>query len=191
MESVQVIHWPGRNPPIVDEVVVDAAGCVAGRLASVVAKLALEGRRVTVVNAEKAVITGDFNMVLDWYKRKLSEWRTHYNPEKAGPKIPRRPDRLLKRIIRGMLPRKQWRGRRALRRIRVYMGVPPHYVNRRRVVFEETLYRPRPGAKYVTLEDLWRHVEPRKWEMWKKAQEVWQRWLEHKMRKVSQQQQSQ
>ncbi|NPA71029.1 MAG: 50S ribosomal protein L13 [Crenarchaeota archaeon] len=180
MESAQVIHWPGRNPPVVDEVVVDAAGCVAGRLASVVAKLALEGRRVTVVNAEKAIITGDFNMILNWYKKKLSEWRTHYNPEKAGPKIPRRPDRILKRIIRGMLPRKQWRGRMALKRIRVYMGIPPNYVNRKRIVFEETLYRPRPGAKYVTLEELWRHIEPHKWEMWKKAQEVWQRWLEHK-----------
>ena len=179
----EVIHWPGRNPPQVDEVVVDASGCVAGRLASVVAKLALEGRRVVVVNAEKAIITGDFNMVLNWYKKKITEWRTHYNPEKVGPKIPRRPDRILKRIIRGMLPRKYWRGRKALKRIRVYMGIPPDYINKPRIVFEETVYRPRPGAKYVTLEEIWKHLEPHKWEMWKKAQEVWERWLKYKLEK--------
>jgi len=177
-----VIYWVGRNPPMIDEGIVDATNCIAGRLATVVAKLALEGRRVVVLNAEKAIITGDFNMILNWYKKKLSEWRTHYNPEKAGPKIPRRPDRILKRIIRGMLPRKQWRGRMALKRIRVYMGIPPMYINKPRIVFVETLFQPRPGAKYVTLEDLWRHIEPHKWEMWKKAQEVWQKWLEFKMK---------
>ncbi len=178
----KVIYWHGRNPPMVDEVVVDAANCIAGRLATVVAKLALEGRRVVVLNAEKAIITGDFNMILNWYKKKLSEWRTHYNPEKVGPKIPRRPDRILKRIIRGMLPRKQWRGRMALKRIRVYMGIPPMYIDKPRIVFVETLFQPRPGAKYVTLEELWKHIEPHKWEMWKKAQEIWQKWLEHKMK---------
>ncbi len=66
------------------------------------AKWALEGRRVVIVNAEKAVVTGgDFNMVLNWYKTRISEWLTHYNPEKAGPKIPRKPDRILRRVIRG------------------------------------------------------------------------------------------
>ncbi len=171
-----------RNPPDHTEVVVDATGCVAGRLATVVAKLALEGRRVFVVNAEKAVITGDFNMVLSWYKRKISEWRTHYNPEKRGPKIPRRPDRILKRIIRGMLPRKQWRGRVALRRIRVYMGIPAEYWFKPRYLFLETVYWPRPNSKFVTLEDLWRHIEPHKWRVWKSSQEVWIKWLINKLR---------
>lgn len=178
----QVIYVD-RNPPIIDEIVVDATNHVAGRLAAVVAKWALEGRRVIIVNSEKAIITGNFNMILNWYKKKLTEWRTHYNPEKVGPKIPRRPDRILKRIIRGMLPRKQWRGRMALRRIRCYMGVPPDYINKPKVVITGALFRPKPGAKYITLEELWHHIEPHKWEMWKKAQEVWMKYLEYKMKK--------
>jgi len=171
-----------RNPPDPDEVVIDATGCVAGRLATVVAKLALEGRRVYVVNAERAIITGDFNMILNWYKKKLSEWRTHYNPEKAGPKIPRRPDRIFKRIVRGMLPRKQWRGRKALRRIRVYMSIPPDFWFRPRYLFLETVYWPKPDSRFTTLEELWRHIEPHKWQTWKTSQEVWIRWLVHKLR---------
>ncbi len=169
-----------RNPPQVNEIVVDATNHVAGRLAAVVAKWLLEGRRVVIVNAEKAVITGDFNMILDWYKRKLSEWRTHYNPEKVGPKIPRRPDRILKRIVRGMLPRKTWRGRGALRRLRVYMSVPPEYARKEKVVVEGALLRPRPGLKYVTLEELWKHIEPHKYEMWRRGVEMYMKHLERK-----------
>jgi len=177
-----LIPYEGKNPPGVDEIVIDATGCVAGRLASVVAKLALEGRRVYVVNAERAIITGDFNMILNWYKKKLSEWRTHYNPEKVGPKIPRRPDRILKRIIRGMLPRKQWRGRMALRRIRVYMSIPPDFWDKPRYILLGTVYWPKPDSKFITLEDLWKHIEPHKWQAWKQAQQVWIKWLVHKLK---------
>ncbi len=168
------VEW---NPPQLHEIVVDATNHIVGRLAATVARWALEGRRVIIVNAEKAIITGDFNMILDWYKRKISEWRTHYNPEKVGPKIPRKPDRILRRIIRGMLPRKQWRGRKAFRRIRVFMGVPPEYINKDKVVIRGALFHPRPGAKYITLEELWKHLEPHKYEMWRKAKEMWEKKL--------------
>ncbi len=164
----------GRNPPQLNEIVVDATNHVVGRLASVVAKWALEGRRVIVVNAEKAVVTGDFNMVLNWYKTRISEWLTHYNPEKAGPKIPRKPDRILRRVIRGMLPRKESRGREAYRRIKVFMGVPPQYVNADKVVIKGALLAVRPGAKYVSLEELWKHIEPKQYEVWRKAMDAWE-----------------
>lgn len=142
-----------------------------------VAKWALEGRRVVIVNAEKAVVTGDFNMVLNWYKTRISEWLTHYNPpEKAGPKIPRKPDRILRRVIRGgMLPRKEFRGgRQAYRRVRVFMGVPPQYMNVDKVVIKGALLSVRPGAKYVTLEELWSHIEPKQYEAWRRAKEAWE-----------------
>ncbi|OYT26877.1 MAG: 50S ribosomal protein L13 [Thermoprotei archaeon ex4572_64] len=165
-----------KNPPST-EVIVDATNHVVGRLAAIVAKWLLEGRKVIIVNAEKAVITGDFNMVLNWYKRKITEWRTHYNPEKVGPKIPRRPDRILKRIVRGMLPRKDWRGRRALKRLKVYMSIPPEYIKRPRVVIVRALIKERPRLKYVTLEELWKHIEPHKYEEWIKAKEIWEKKL--------------
>ena len=85
--------------PDTGEVVIDAAGHIAGRLATYIAKILVErpGVRVVVINAEKLAVTGDEKMVVEWFKKKISEWRTHYNPEKVGPKVPRRPDRVFKR----------------------------------------------------------------------------------------------
>ena len=39
-----------------------------------------------------------------------------------GPKISRKPDRLLKRMIRGMLPWNKSRGRDAFKRLRCYVS---------------------------------------------------------------------
>jgi len=107
-------------------VVINAEGLVAGRLASVVAKRLLRGERIVIVNAEKAIIIGKRKEIVRRFKRRLA-WRTYYNPEKRGPKLPKRPDLLLKRMVRGMLPWKKPRGREAYRRLRVYMGIPPEY----------------------------------------------------------------
>lgn len=38
--------------------------------------------------------------------------------------FPRRPDHIVKRTIRGMLPYKRERGADAFRRVKVYVGVP-------------------------------------------------------------------
>ncbi len=171
MAKIRRVILTDDNPASVD-MVVDASGHVAGRLASLVAKWILEGRRVTVVNAERSVITGDPHMVEEWYKKKVSEWRTHYNPEKVGPKIPRRPDRVFKRIVRGMVPYKEWKGRQAMKRLKVYMGIPLELLKRRELVLyrvDMAIYRRRPGSKHITLEDLWRAVDPSAWERWRKA----------------------
>ncbi len=172
---VDVSQLPERG-----EVVIDAEGHVAGRLATYIAKALLERPelRIVVVNAEKLVITGDEKMVIEWIKRKIDEWRTHYNPEKVGPKIPRRPDRIFRRIVRGMLPKKTETGRRALKRLRVYMSMPIEFFQRRRLVLyevPEAKLRLRPLLDYVTLEEVWRNVDPAAWEQWKKARDVWEK----------------
>ena len=41
-----------------------------------------------------------------------------------GPYYPKRPDRIFKRAVRGMLPHKKTRGREALERVRIYVGNP-------------------------------------------------------------------
>ncbi|MCC6019813.1 MAG: 50S ribosomal protein L13 [Thermoproteaceae archaeon] len=162
------------------EIVIDGAGHVAGRLATYIVRVLLSKPElwVYVINAEKIVITGCSRVVTLWFARKISEWRTHYNPEKAGPKIPRRPDRVFKRIVRGMLPRKQWRGLWALKRLRVYMSVPLALMQRRRlVIYEipEAKLRAKPMLKYTTLEEVWRLLEPLAWERWRRARELWER----------------
>jgi len=100
------------------DVVVDASDCILGRVASQVAERALDGERVAVVNAEGAVITGREEQVTEKYltRRDLGSDR--------GPAYPKRPDRIFKRTIRGMVPHKRPRGREAFENVRVYVGNP-------------------------------------------------------------------
>ena len=110
------------------EQVVDATNAVLGRLASYVAKEALRGRRVVVINAEKAVISGTKARVVARAKTKLKT-RTLANQAKT-PTHPRRPDNYVRRVIRGMLPWKKSRGKEAFHRVRVYIGSPEDYASR-------------------------------------------------------------
>jgi large subunit ribosomal protein L13 len=75
-----------------------------------------------VVNAEKAVISGSKEHVVDAFKTRLGR-RTLGSQTKA-PKHPRRPEMYVRRVVRGMLPWKKPRGKMAYRRLEVYVGVP-------------------------------------------------------------------
>lgn len=99
--------------------VIDASGHVLGRLSSYVAKRLLEGEEIHIVNSEQAIITGDSDSIFKEYQtiRKIGSQR-------KGPFYPKRPDRILKRTIRGMIPYQKPRGRTAFKRLRVYVGVP-------------------------------------------------------------------
>jgi large subunit ribosomal protein L13 len=111
----------GESAPI-EPLLVDANNAVAGRLAAVVAKQLLQGEHVVVINAEKAVLSGNRAGIILQYKERLGI-RTRTAPWK-GPMHPRQPDRMLRRIIRGMVPWKKDRGRKAMKRLRVYTGTP-------------------------------------------------------------------
>lgn len=100
------------------DVVVDARDCIMGRVASQVAQRALDGERVAVVNAEDAVITGDKEDVFETYRT-----RAQLGSDR-GPNYPKRPDMILKRSVRGMLPYKKPRGREAFEGVRIYVGNP-------------------------------------------------------------------
>lgn len=102
--------------------IIDASNAVAGRLAAYAAKRLLEGEQVVIVNAEKAVISGDEEEITLVY-RKRRGMTQKANPEHAM-KWPRRPDFLLKRIIKGMLPKRSNRKTTALKALRVYVGKP-------------------------------------------------------------------
>jgi large subunit ribosomal protein L13 len=109
-----------EQPPTV----IDASGLILGRMASLVAKRLLQGEKIVIVNAEKSVLSG---------KRlsKIKEAREYLeigHPGK-GPFHRRRPDRIVQRTVRGMLPRRIAKGQRALRRLRVYLGVSDEFKN--------------------------------------------------------------
>ena len=100
------------------DVVIDARDCILGRVASKVAQQALDGDRIAVVNAENAVITGNPESTMETYRKRADVGSD------SGPYYPKRPDRIFKRAIRGMLPYKQDHGREAFENVRVYLGNP-------------------------------------------------------------------
>jgi large subunit ribosomal protein L13 len=132
-------------------VYVDASNQIAGRLSSKVAKLILSGKRVVVVNAEKALISGSRTSVVTEWTKKL-ELSSRVNPI-YGPIHPRRPDNILRRMVRGMVPRKKPKGALAMKRLRVYIGVPAEVSGSKMTTFEDAAAT-RPIPVYVTMSDL-------------------------------------
>lgn len=132
-----------------DVVVIDGSGLVLGRLASRVAKMLLEGKRVVVVNVEKVVVSGDPVMVVQSYKRTVLGVKSHH-AHKWRPKRPRSPVRLFKAAVKGMLPKHNKRGREALKRLRAYIGVPDEYANVEKLTLPEASAS-RLSRGYVTL----------------------------------------
>ena len=102
--------------------VIDGTDQILGRVSSGVAKLLLAGEEVVVINAERLVMTGDLDYLIEKYKKRRG-MKDKSTPEHS-PHWPRRPDLFVKRIVRGMLPWDKARGRAALKRLRVYMGSP-------------------------------------------------------------------
>lgn len=99
--------------------IIDARGAVLGRFASKVAKELLNGESIIIVNAEKVVVTGNVNAIMDRFKEKRQR-----GDRNKGPFFPRYPDRILRRTIRGMLPYKKEKGEKAFKRLRIFMGNP-------------------------------------------------------------------
>jgi len=136
-------------------VVVDGTNLIAGRLCSNVAKLLLQGNRVAVINSEKIMMSGRRRGIIDEYKQFL-KISSILHP-KHGPFHPRRPDTIISRMIRGMLPRDKPSGKEALSRLRVYIGIPRDVKSLERIQIEKAKIR-KSSALYTTMEDLSRNV---------------------------------
>ncbi len=127
------------------DMVIDATGAAAGRIASYAAKQALLGQNVIIVHAEKAVITGRPGKVAEHYITARARGGT----SQKGPNLPSRPEFILKRAIRGMLSYKEGRGREAFKRIRCYIGLPKEFADVKRIEISKT-----QAARTITLEHL-------------------------------------
>ncbi len=137
------------------QVVVDGTDLVAGRLASHVAKMLLQGTRVTVINCERIMISGTRSNIVAEY-RDFLEIASILNP-KHGPFHPRRPDTIIARMIRGMLPRKKPSGKTALSRLRTYIGTPKEAGSLERIELKKARITRAPST-YVTMADLGKTV---------------------------------
>ncbi|MFC7226976.1 50S ribosomal protein L13 [Salinirubellus salinus] len=127
------------------DVVVDARDCILGRVASQVAEKAMEGERVAIINAERAVITGGRDDVMSVYRDRVRVGSDR------GPYYPKRPDGIFKRAVRGMIPYKTTRGREAFENVRVYVGNP--YDEDGEVLDETSLDR-LSNIKFVSLGEI-------------------------------------
>jgi len=133
-------------------VIVDASGQIVGRMASRVAKLLLEGKRVVIVNAEEAVLSGEPKRVIEGYM-KMFKVQTYRNPERQGIRRERSPQRIIKSAIKGMLPYRKPRGRQALKRLRVYVGVPDEFRDKEKIRFTDA-DAGKLQSKYIKVGDL-------------------------------------
>jgi large subunit ribosomal protein L13 len=116
--------------------VVDASGKTLGRLSTVIAD-ALRGKRkpiytpnidtgdfVVVVNAEKVVVTGRKAEQKMYYRH--SGYPGGIKSETFARLIGRRPEEVLRRAVKGMLPHNKL-GAAQLRKLKIYAGTEhPH-----------------------------------------------------------------
>ncbi|MBN1386530.1 50S ribosomal protein L13 [Candidatus Woesearchaeota archaeon] len=133
--------------------IVDATDLIVGRMATRIAKMALLGEKVDVVNCEKAIITGSRRQILARYFQK----RNFGEPLK-GPVQFRMPDRFVRRIIRGMLPHKKEKGKVAFKRIMCYIGVPDEFKDQKLETFEDANVRKIKNTRFTTILDISREI---------------------------------
>jgi large subunit ribosomal protein L13 len=136
----------------------DAKDKILGRFCNQVAKKALLGQYIVVINAKDAIISGSKSNIHNKYLEKLNI-STATNPRR-GPFWPRRPDTFVRNIIKKMLPRKKIRGKDALKRVHVYISdIPERFKNR----YPKLVPGEIPNAdksrlsyynKYITVENL-------------------------------------
>jgi len=112
------------------KIVIDGKNAILGRLASYVAKQALLGKNIEVVNCDEVVVSGKPMSVIMEYK----ESRQRGGSSLKGPFFPRSPQKIFKRTVRGMLSYKQGRGRDALKRVRCYDNVPVEYEEVKKII---------------------------------------------------------
>lgn len=137
------------------QIVVDAANCIVGRMCSHVSKLLLQGNRVAIVNAEKAMLSGNRYKTISLYKEHL-EINSVTNPI-HGPFHPRRPDTILTKMVRGMVPKSKASGIEAFKRLRVYIGIPEELKNIEQESFNDSMIT-KPASYYITVGDVAKQI---------------------------------
>ena len=101
------------------KIIFDGKGVILGRLGTQVAKELLKGNEVIVINSGGVVVSGSKEVVV---KRIIQKQQMGRGGSMKGPKYPKVADRLLKRMIRGMLPWDRAKGKEAYKRLRCFVG---------------------------------------------------------------------
>jgi large subunit ribosomal protein L13 len=131
--------------------VIDADGLVLGRMSSVVAKSLLNGEEITIVNCEKALVSGNRTSIMEEYERSRAMGKV-----RKGPFFPRMPDRIMRRTISRMMQHRMPKGKAAMARLTIHIGVP---VKLKDAKLESVELAKKTGLKkYMTLGDIAREL---------------------------------
>ena len=135
-------------------IVLDASNLVLGRLASETAKILIgkvdkvtgmgpdgktvtydykSGDKVIIINADKAVITGNPLTTTKRYLQRI-HIKVNTNPRR-GPFHPRQPEDIVRRAVRGMLKFKTPTGKDRYKNLHVHVGTPTEELKKQSVRF--------------------------------------------------------
>lgn len=128
--------------------IIDATDLILGRMATYVAKQALLGVSIDIVNCEKAIITGKKESLFMDYKTRLDKGTF------KGPFFHRDPGKIVRRTIRGMLPYKQERGKSAFQRIKCYVGLPLEFADKKLESLNHAHMSKLMSLDYIYVKDL-------------------------------------
>ena len=132
--------------------IIDATNLILGRLGTYVAKKALLGNKIDIVNCENSVVTGHRNRIFNDYEKSFKRGI----PSK-GPFFNKMPDRFVKRSIRGMLTYKKERGRKAFEGIKCHIGIPESFKNEKFDTIKNASLEKLPNHKYIKIKDICNH----------------------------------
>lgn len=130
--------------------IIDASDAILGRLGTNISKRLLNGEEISIINSEKAIITGKKATVKNHYKDKRN-----VGTYRKGPFFPRKPDMIMKRTIRGMIPYQTRHGRAAFKRLKCYIGIPEEFEGKKFESIDKVSKKP---VDYITLEELSRYL---------------------------------
>ena len=102
--------------------IVDAKGLVAGRLASKIAKKLINGESIIIINGDAAVVVGNESAIMPKFRQRVDA-AVKSNPH-YGPKYDRIPSKILRRMVKGMLPNKKRTAERLIDNLKVYNDNP-------------------------------------------------------------------
>ena len=131
-------------------IIINAEGLVAGRLASKIAKEVIKGENVIVFNASKAIIVGKESAIMPKYSQRVNA-RVLSNPL-YGPKYHRIPSKMLRRMVKGMLPNKSRTAERLIKQLEIFNDTPKEIDVSKAITYSETKCNDK--HEFMYLEDL-------------------------------------
>lgn len=130
--------------------IIDGEDLILGRLGAFAAKKALLGEKIDIINCEKIIISGNKKNILAKYKQRTVD----LGNINQGPYYPRRADMFVKRLLRGMFPHKQEKGRKAYERIRCHIGTDNRFKDKKTEQLKRSGITKLPTLRYITIKEL-------------------------------------